>query len=60
MNYPKEDRIKKAIEIGIKNNEIEGWSRDGRVKKYINKICSDDHIHYTSLRLFFLVGAGIN
>ena len=26
------------IKTSIKNNAIEGWSRDGRVKKYTNKI----------------------
>ena len=30
-------------------------NRDGRVKKYINKICRDNHIHYTSLRLLFSI-----
>ena len=28
---------------------------NGRVKKYINKICRDNHIHYTSLRLVFSI-----
>ena len=38
----------------IKNNEIEGWSRDDQVKKYTNKICRrDNHLHHTSLRLIF-------
>ena len=36
-------------------NKIEGLSRDGRAKKYTNKICGDNHIHYTSLRLLFLL-----
>ena len=38
-------------------NKIEGWSRDGRVIKYTNKICRDNHIHYTSLLslLLFLI-----
>ena len=36
-------------------NEIEGWSRDGRVKKYTNKICRNNHIHCTSLRLLFSI-----
>jgi hypothetical protein len=31
------------------------WSRDGRAKKYTNKICGDNHIHYTFLRLLFLI-----
>ena len=35
--------------------KIEGLSRDGRAKKYTNKICGDNHIHYTSLRLLFLL-----
>ena len=48
MNYPK-----KRTETSIKNNKIEGGSRDGRVKKYTNKIYRDNHIHYTSLRLLF-------
>ena len=45
-------RIRKT---SIKNNwiKLEGWSRDGRAKKYTNKICGDSHIHYTSLRLLF-------
>ena len=38
----------------IKNNEIEGWSRDGRLKKYINKICRVNHIHYIHPTLAFL------
>ena len=33
-------------------NKIEG---DGRTKKYTNKICGDNHIHYTSLRLLFSI-----
>jgi hypothetical protein len=28
-------------------------SRDGRAKKYTNKIYGDNHVHYTSLRLLF-------
>ena len=43
----------------IKNNEIEGRSRDGRAKKYTNKICRDNHVHYTSLRLLFSIMATI-
>ena len=43
------------IIISIKNNEIEGWSRDGRIKKYTNKIYRDNHIHYTSLRLLLSI-----
>ena len=39
--------IKKRTETSIKSNEIEGWSRDGRAKKYTNKICRDNHVHYT-------------
>ena len=27
----------------------------GRVKKYTNNICRDNHIHYTSLRLLFSI-----
>ena len=27
--------------------------RDGRAKKYVNKICKDSHVQYTSLHLFF-------
>jgi hypothetical protein len=27
-------------------NKIEGCNRDGRAKKYMNKICGDNHIHY--------------
>ena len=27
-------------------NKIEGWSRDGRVKKYTNKICSWDNLSH--------------
>ena len=48
-------RNKKRTETSIKINVIEGWNRDGRVKMYTNKIkfCSDNHIHYTSLRLLF-------
>ena len=34
-------------------NKIEEWSRDGRAKKYTNKIYGENHIHYTSLRLLF-------
>ena len=49
MNYPKEEYLNKYK----KNNEIDGWSRDGRAKKYTNKICGDNHIHYTSLCLLF-------
>ena len=41
----------------IKNNEIEGRSRDGRAKKYTNKICRDNHVHYTSQRLLFSIMA---
>ena len=33
---------------------IEGLSRNGRVKKYINKTCRDNHIHYTSLCLIVM------
>ena len=51
MNYPKKRNTNK-----YKNNEIERWSRDGGVKKYMNKICRDSHIYYTSLRLL----SGIN
>ena len=43
----------------IKNNEIEGRSRDGRAKKYTNKICRDNHVHYTSQRLLFSIMATI-
>ena len=28
-------------------------SRDGRTKKFTNKICRDNHVHYTSLHLLF-------
>ena len=38
-----------------KRKKYEGWSRDGRVKQYTNKICRDHRIHYTSLYLLFLV-----
>ena len=34
-----------------KELKIKGWSRDGRAKKYTNKIHRDNQIHYTSLRL---------
>ena len=44
MNYTKEEW--KRTETSIKNNEIEGYSRDGRAKKYTNKICRDYHVHY--------------
>ena len=27
--------------------------RDSRAKKYMNKICKDSHVQYTSLHLFF-------
>ena len=47
--------VKKRTETSIKNNEIEGWSRDGRAKKYTNKICRDNHVHYTFVRLLFLI-----
>jgi hypothetical protein len=41
-------------------NKIEGWSRDGRAKKYTNKICRrDNHIHDTSLRLIFEIDDSI-
>ena len=43
-----------CICTSIKNNEIEGWSRDGRLKKYINKICRVNHIHYIHPMLAFL------
>ena len=36
-------------------NKIEGWSRDGIVKMYTNKICRDNHIYYTSLHLLFSI-----
>ena len=49
------DEHEKRTQTSIKNNVIERWSRDGRVKKYTNKICRDNHIHYTSLRLLFLI-----
>jgi hypothetical protein len=42
----------------LKNNWIklkDAWSRDGRAKKYTNKIYGDNHIHYTSQRLLFSI-----
>ena len=44
---------KEQKQVAIKNNVIERWSRDGRIKKHTNKICRDNHIHYKSLRLLF-------
>ena len=38
----------RGVKIELK---IKRWSRDGRVKKYTNKICRDNQIHYTSLHL---------
>ena len=46
------DTVPLISERGLKFcTRIIGWSRDGRVKKYINKTCRDNHIHYTSLCL---------
>ena len=52
MNRP-ESKKKYITVTSIK--EIKGWSRDGRAKKYTNKICRDNHIHYTSLHLLFSI-----
>ena len=41
--------------IIITSIKIEGWSRDDKIKKYINNICRDNHIHYTFLRLVFSI-----
>ena len=51
MNYTESN--KKRTETSM--NKIKGWSRDGRAKKYTNKICRDNRIHYTSPCLFFSI-----
>ena len=47
--------VKKNSNKYKKELKIKRWSRDGRAKKYTNKICRDNQIHYTSLRLLIFL-----